>query len=214
MTLRTILLFAVASRLFGQLESDTLTISASRSPSIQSDQAVFTVTLDSPPAQGLDDVLTALQASGITSANLSDLYSLTDGTLEWSFTLPVSFANVQTTAASLVSLQQTIAKSKSGMTLSFSIDGVQASSVLAQSQSCPFTDLVSDARVQAKRLADAAGLTVGPILTIDASSANGAAAPAFYSFQTLGFFLQYVIYSAPTPPACAIAVKFRLLRYQ
>jgi hypothetical protein len=212
MTLRTILLFAVASRLFGQLESDTFTISASRVLSIQSDQAVFNVTVDAPPAHGLDDVLTVLQASGITAANLSDLYSLTDGTLEWSFTLPVPFANVQTTAASLVSLQQTIAKANKGTALDFSIDGVQTSSALAQSQFCPFTELVSDARAQAKRLADAAGLTAGSILTIDGSSANAASAPALYALPPYATFL--LGYSAPAPPPCAITVKFRLIRYQ
>ena len=206
MTLRTILLFAVAGRLFGQLVSDTLTISASRVQSIQSDQADFNVTVDSTPAQGLDEILTAIQTSGITAANLSSLRSLTAGTLEWFFNLPVSFAKVQTTAAALVTLQQTIAKSNNGLKLSFYIGGLQVSSALAQSQSCPFTDLVSDAQTQAKKLADAAGFTVGPILTIEDSSANGAAARADYPLNTA--------FAAPVPPACAITVKFRLLRYQ
>jgi hypothetical protein len=214
MKLRTILLFAFAGQLFGQLVSDTLTISASRVLSIQADQMDFNVTVDAPPSNGLDDILTAIQTSGITATNLSSLYSLDDGTLEWQFTLPVSFAKVQTTAASLVSLQQTIAKSNSGLTLSFSIDGAQVSSALAQSQSCPVSDLVSDAQGRAKKLTDAAGFTVGPILTIDASSAIGAAARAdFFSVPT-GVFLGYVNYSAPVPPTCAITVKFRLLRYQ
>jgi hypothetical protein len=93
--------------------------------------------------------------------------------------------------------------------LSFYIGGLQVSDALAQSQSCPATDLVSDARAQAKMLADAAGVTVGPILTIDGSSANGAAARATLE----DFFLGYA-YLAPAPPLCAITVKFRLLRYQ
>jgi uncharacterized protein YggE len=66
--------------------------------------------------------------------------------------------------------------------------------------------LVSDAQAQAKRLADAAGFMVGPILTIDRSSVNGAAARRVYPINT-GF-------AAPSPPACAITVKFRLIRYQ
>jgi hypothetical protein len=214
MTLRTILLFAFAGRLFGQLVSDTLTISASRVLSIQADQTDFNVIVDAPPSNGLDDILTALQTSGITAANLSGLRSLTDGTLEWFFTLPVSFAKVQTTAASLATLQQTIAKSNNGLKLSFYIGGLQISDALAQSQSCPATDLVSDARAQAKKLADAAGFVVGSILTIDGSSANGAGATAFYSVLPLENFFLGAVYAAPTPPACAITVKFRLLRYQ
>ena len=206
MTLRTILLFAVAPRLFGQLESNTLTISASRVLSIQADQADFNVTVDAPPSNGLDDILTAIQTSGITAANLSSLRSSTAGALEWQFNLPVSFAKVQTTAASLVSLQQTIAKSNNGLKLSFYIGGLQASDALAQAQSCPVTDLLSDAQAQAKKLADAAGFAVGPILTIDGSSANGAAARVDYPINT-GF-------AAPAPSTCAITVKFRLLRYQ
>jgi hypothetical protein len=215
MKLRTILFFAVAGRLFGQLASDTLTISASRVLSIQADQTDFNVTVDAPPSNGLDEILTAIQTSAITAANLSSLRSLTDGTLEWFFTLPVSFAKVQTTAAALVTLQQTIAKSNNGLTLSFYIGGLQASDALAQAQSCPVTDLLSDAQSQAKKLADAAGFVVGPILTINGSSANSAAALAdFFSVPTGAKFVNAVNYPAPAPPACAITVKFRLLRYQ
>jgi hypothetical protein len=213
MKLRTILLFAVAGRLFGQLVSDTLTISASRVLSVLADQTDFNVSVDSTPAQGLDEILTALQTSGITAANLSSLRSLTNGTLEWQFNMPVSFAKVQTTAASLVTLQQTIAKSNNGLKLSFYIGGLQSSDALAQAQSCPVTDLLSDAQSQAKKLADAPGFTVGPILTIDSSSANGAPALLFFSASRMLASFQW-FNPAPAPPNCAITVKFRLLRYQ
>jgi hypothetical protein len=214
MKLGTILLFAFAGQLFGQLASDSLTINASRVLSIQVDQTDFNVTVDAPPSNGLDEILTAIQTSAITAANLSSLRSLTNGTLEWQFNLPVSFAKVQTTAASLVSLQQTIAKSNNGLKLSFYIGGLQISDALAQSQSCPATDLISDARAQAKKLADSAGFVVGSILTIDGSNANGTVAP--YGLLLLNPFVDFLQgdWYAPTPPACSITVKFRLLRYQ
>jgi len=211
MTFRTFFLFAFAGQLFGQLESNTLTITASRAPSAEADQAIFNVTVDAIPSKGLDDILAALQTLGITAANLSSLDRLTDGTLEWYFTLPVLFAKVQSTANSVAALQQTIAKSNSGLNLSFSIDGSQASPALMQSQSCPVTDLVSGARSQAQKLADAAGFSVGPILSIDASSANIISTLGFYSVTALSSFVLY--YSAPAP-SCAITVKFQLLRYE
>ena len=209
-----ILLAAGPGLLFGQLESNTLTISASRVLNIQPDQALFNVTIVSTPTQGLDDVLAALQATGITAANFSSLNSLPDGTLQWLFNLPIALTKVQTTAASLVSLQQTIAKSNNGLTLSFYIGSLQVSSALAQSQSCPVADLVSDAQAHAQKLADAAGLTVGSILTINGSSANVSPPPMFYSNLIFGELLTGVVYPAPEPPPCAITLKFRLLRYQ
>src|ERR1700680_2896172 len=129
--LQSILFIAVPVQLFGQIESDTLTLSASRVLSIQPDQAHFNVTMVSTPTQGLDEILAALQATGITAANFSSLTSQSDGTLQWLFNLPVSLAKVQTAAVSLVSLQQTIAKSNNGLTLSFYIGGLQVSDALA-----------------------------------------------------------------------------------
>ena len=61
---------------FGQLDSNSITVTASRNASLQPDQAVFAVSVQSGISASLDDVLAALQGSGITAANLSSVSSV------------------------------------------------------------------------------------------------------------------------------------------
>src|SRR5260370_31326366 len=56
---------------FAQLDSNSITVSASRSGTLQPDQALFVVSVQSDLNTSLNDVLAALQGSGITSANFS-----------------------------------------------------------------------------------------------------------------------------------------------
>src|SRR5579863_4641627 len=56
---------------FGQLDSNSITVSASRSTSLQPDLAVFAVTVQSGLSTSLADVIAALQGSGITQANFA-----------------------------------------------------------------------------------------------------------------------------------------------
>ena len=57
------------------MESNTLTISATRSTYLQPDQVVFSLSVSSPVSTGLDQVVAALSGLGITSANLSGVGS-------------------------------------------------------------------------------------------------------------------------------------------
>jgi hypothetical protein len=50
---------------FGQIDSNSITVTASNNVSLQPDQAVFGTTVQSGINTGLDDVLMALQGSGI-----------------------------------------------------------------------------------------------------------------------------------------------------
>ena len=65
-------------------------------------------------------------------------------------------------------LEQTIAQNNSGLTLTFTVEGTQASQShkMQQSQPCSNADLIADATAQAQKLAAAAGLTLGPILRL------------------------------------------------
>jgi uncharacterized protein YggE len=208
------LFLLIPALLLGQLESDTLNITASRQMSVQPDQALYYVTVVASPSKGLDDVLAAVQSLGITAANFNGLNTLNDGTLEWSFNLPVALAKIQTTVASLVALQQSMAGSNNGMTLTFYNGSLQVSPALAATETCPVTDLVSDARAQAQKLADAAGVSVGPLLSIDTSGYTvSSTVPVYAGVTSLTGIL--AILSTPAPPVtCSAVVKFRLLRYQ
>jgi uncharacterized protein YggE len=192
---------------FGQLDSNSITVSASNNATLQPDQAIFAVTVQSGISTGLDDVLTALQGSGITAANFSGVTTqgqfatttLPGGlapqpSLFWTFNLPVPITNTKATVASLTTLQQTLAMQNNGLTLSFSIVGTQVSQQLAQSQTCSLSALLTAATTQAQSLAAAGGLTLGSILAMSSSTSNGVISP--YATQ----------------PSCAITVKFNVTR--
>ena len=64
-----------ASLAFGQLDSNSITVTASQSVNLQPDQVLFAVYVSTPLTASLDDVLAAVKGAGITSANFSGVYS-------------------------------------------------------------------------------------------------------------------------------------------
>ena len=68
---RRALIFAYllsGSLVFGQLDSNSITVTASRSVTFQPDQIVFSVDVSSPLDTSLDDVIAALASSGTIAA--------------------------------------------------------------------------------------------------------------------------------------------------
>ena len=191
---------ASAFCLFGQLDSNSVTVTASRDSTQTPDQVGISVRVTSPVNTSLDDVLAALAGSGITAANFSSLYGVPIflnvvgsnqqpmPALEWDFRLIVPFSKLKDTLATLTSLQQSLAKKNSGLTVDFSVSGTSASST----PGCLLSDLIADGKVQAQKLASAAGLSVGSVLAMSqfVSTANGV-----------------------TAPPCSLTIKFALLRY-
>jgi uncharacterized protein YggE len=214
--LAAVLLFVYCSVAFAQLDSNSITVSASNNATLQPDQAVFSVTVTTPLTTGLDDVLTALAGSGITAANFSGvstqtLYSITgtqlpNPTLVWQFSVTSPLTNTKTTVASLSTLQQNIAAAKNGLTLSFSIVGTQVSQQLAQSQTCSLASLITSATTQAQALASAAGVQLGAILALSSSTSNAVSNSTFVSGPYVS-----TIYNS-VPPPCAVTVKFNVTR--
>lgn len=213
----TALLFTSwCSLAFGQLDSNSITVTASNNASLQPDQAIFSVTVQSPLSTGLDDVLAALQGSGITAANLSGVSTNNQfgvpvppqPTLVWSFNLPAPLANTKATVASLTTLSQNIAKANNGLALSFNIVGTQVSQQLAQSQTCSLSGLIASATTQAQALAAVGGVTLGAISALS-SSTSGVISNS--SYVESGAYISTVINSAPPP--CAVTVKFTVTRY-
>jgi hypothetical protein len=197
---RIFTLALIASSLaYGQLLSNTVTITASRTLNVQPDQIVFGVTVNSGIGTSLTTVLSALQPVGISAANLS---SVTTGTfqtgviqttlVQWSFTLPAAFASMQSTVTALTNLQQNFMQNDSGLTLSFLVEGTQLSQQLQQMQVCPLADLLSDAQTQARSLASTAGFSVGSVVAMSSSTSSGGV--------------------SITAPVCSMTVKFSLVQ--
>jgi hypothetical protein len=157
---------------------------------------VFAVHVDSGLDTSLDDVIAALQGTGISAANLQNLSTLFNSrvselgvqtaTLDWWFTFTAPLAKSKDTITMLTNLQATITQRNNGVTMSFSIQGTQSS---AQLQACSLPDLLPNARTQAQKLADGAGVSVGNILAMSSPTATG----------------QLI--------TCTLTVKFALLRY-
>jgi hypothetical protein len=209
-----ILLIAVTP-VFGQLESNTLTITATRSVTLQPNDVTFTLSVGADGSTDLDQVVAAVSALGISSANLTSVSGgIVPPAVQWNFTLAVPIAKLATTIGSLTQLQQNITQNNSGLTLTFTVEGTQSSQLsqkLQQSQPCSSADLISDATVQAQKLTAAAGLTLGPILRL--SNAPSAQPILFAATFALGGFIvpSIVFESFPQSATCSLVVKFQLL---
>ncbi len=114
-------------------------------------------------------------------------------TVDWYFSLPVPLAKMKDTINNLIALQKTITQNNSGLTLSFSVSGLQVSQDLLHSQTCTVTDLLSDARSQAQKLATAANLYLGTVLAM--SGVTSMNAPLYGSVSS-----------------CSLTVKFGVTR--
>src|SRR5258708_33311542 len=123
---------------FGQLDSNSVTVSASRSAILQADQIVVAVYVDSGLNLSLEDAVAALAGTGITAANLSSIGPTQqyptppDPTVEWVFALTAPISKVNDTASLLANLQQNIAKKNNGLTMSFALQGSQVAQELDQ----------------------------------------------------------------------------------
>jgi hypothetical protein len=215
------LLLLASAPLFAQLESHTISISATRSVNLQPDQVVFGLSVGATGSSSLDQIVRALSSVGVTSANFAGVGSSSSLALQWSFTLIAPLSDLSATISSLMKLQQTIAQNDSGLTLTFAIDGTQVSEQLQQSQLCSDADLITDAIAQAQKLASAAEFTLGPIVRLSTTPADEIYAipnnfdrlGSFVSSGLLDFggFSDFLFASAPAPVTCSLAVKFQLL---
>src|ERR1039457_2152441 len=200
-----------ASLAFGQLDSNSITVTASQSGNLQPDQVLFAVYVTTPLTASLDDVLAAVKGAGITSANFSGVYSSAtaqSGTgtgngqppaEQWAFGLAVPFAQMKATVTTLTSLQQSTMQANSGFTLSFSVQSAQVSTSLLQSQSCNIPGLIAEATAQAQKLAAAAGLNLGSILAMS-SNTSSAVANNSVPVATIGLISSGIL---TTPQGCA-----------
>jgi len=124
--------------------------------------------------------------------------------LQWSFTLAVPLSRIKDTITTLTTVQQNTAKKNNGLSVTFQVQGSQVSPQALQSQACALPDLIADARAQAQKLADAAGMGVGVILAMSGATSVPTATTAGLS----SFLIGVVPLSN-----CALTVKFALQRF-
>ncbi len=201
-----------APLLLGQLDTNSVTVTASSSATLQPDEAVFSVQVGSGINATLNDIVAALQGTGITAANFTGIISqgstvLVPGILQpaetWLFTLAAPLAKIKDTVAQLTNLQQTIAKQNNGLQMSFSVQGTQVSQQLQQSQPCVLSDLLANARTQAQNLASAAGFGLDVIQAMSSTISTSVSGQG----QSFSSFL---LGSASAP--CTVTLKFGLVR--
>ncbi len=214
---------AASALAFAQLDTNTVTVTASQNLTVQPDQILFSVSVTSGIGSGLSDVLNALQPVGVTAAGFVGVTSVQSvcntpaqpggvctgpaPQLQWSFTLPAALAGMKSTITALTNLQQSITQNNSGFTLSFSIAGTQVSPQLQQMQVCPLAELMSSAQLQAQKLANVAGASLGAVLALAGSTPNTSASGS--NFIEVGAYTSVQSFSTPT--VCSMTVKFSLL---
>jgi hypothetical protein len=210
-----VMLVLVSETAFAQLDSNTITIAASRNLYVPPDQVIFSLSVTTPITMGLDQVVAALASLGVTAADLQGAStpfgegvvlpggSLPGPTVTWTFTLAVPFAGLSSTLNSLATFQT----NNSALQLNFSIVATQVSPQALAANRCPLDAEFSDALAQARKVAATAGLTVGAVLALSndqsvSQSTGLALIPAY------GFFVAGSI-QAPSLP-CSMVVKFGL----
>src|SRR5947207_15929905 len=106
--MRFTILFLASGLAFAQLETNTLTIAASRNVSAVADQVVYDVSLTTDVSATLDDAIGQLAGTGITAADFS--YVLSGGdpgrSVTWSFELVTPFSKMKATSTALAALKQ------------------------------------------------------------------------------------------------------------
>jgi hypothetical protein len=216
-----ILLLACPALLFGQLDSDTITISVNQIVPASPDQAIFNVIVGTPASAAIDDVLAALAPAGVTLSDLSTASTFTPALLPqpisfWYFTPVIALAKLNDELGALARIQQNLSKANSAWTLSYSVIGTQTSA--AAKPSCAYTTLVSYAQKQAQQTAAAAGVKVGPVIGLSDSPAGIVGVPVLASRSgdfVAGIppgFLGVLSAVPPTVNTCSMAVQFRLQR--
>jgi uncharacterized protein YggE len=219
--LRTFLVVCALSPLaFAQLDSNSITVTASRGTSLQPDQVVFAVNVDTMMDVSLNDVVAVLQNAGITLSNFAGIRTVSfSGSfppspaplppqVEWTFGLPVPISKLTDTSAALRTIQQNVATGNKGWVVSFNVQGTQVSMALQQSQVCSYPDLIADARSQAQKVAAAAGMSVGNVLAISSGVSTPQASSGAYISAGVGTLFS----TSSLIPAqiCSAAVKFAL----
>jgi uncharacterized protein YggE len=197
-----VLFLAAACAAFAQLDANVITVTASRQVSVPPDQVSIAVTFPGGDLQTLNLLTSVFPTANLMSAG---------GSWTLTFVTPI-----QDLTASIVSLH---ALASENHNVSYYVQGATVSPQAAAAQQCPYPALINDARVQAGKLASAAGVTLGQLVSM---AQGNPATPAPTSVARLGDFLVgYVtvnpfaatvssILASPVDPSCSLTVQFAI----
>ena len=177
---------------FAQVDSNSVTVTVSRSVNLVPDETVFSVSVTSAYGASLDDILAALKGTGVTAAgfvSVSDGYNYLNQppTLVWTFSLSAPLSKLKDTVAALTRAQQS-QPAKGGLAISFYVSSTRVSARGQQTQGCVAADLVSDARARAQTTAAATGRILGRLLALAATTTDQAPACSLTAkFSLVGF---------------------------
>ena len=220
-----LLIAAIATPLFAQMDTNGLTVTATRQRLVQPDQQILEVLVDSTLNASLDDVVAAIASAGIKATDLSGVSgpstqgSTNTPVLEWAFRFTVPLATLRNTLAALDSLVQTIGGKNTGWSLRYFGSGVQVSQQALAAQQCSIPALIADARAQAQKTASATGVSLGPIIAV--SDGKSLSSGTVEGILVLGGFVtptavgvtSFLLPQSP-PQTCSVVVKFSLLPNQ
>ena len=206
-----LLLCIAAPRAWGQLDSNTITVTSSVAVTAPLDSMSFSVSVSTPLSATLDQAVAVLQPAGVTASNLSSVYQ-SERMLQWSFSMLTPFSRVRDTVLALTAIQT----NKQGFDVSFRGAGAPGANSASNFQGCPLPDLLAQATAQARSYANLAGVTLGPLLALsDAPQSTARPSYALLAISPTASLLNFQLGPINAPsPSCSLTVKFGILRYQ
>ncbi len=215
-----ILLLTAAAAAFGQSDSGIITITATRTMPAQPVSATVQVQVTVPQDATLDDALAVISAAGFTAADWTGVSgqvldpaagSAPQPGFTWTFSKIVSATDLPATLAPL--------QSKSGSSVYYSVGAASS-----QPPECNYAALIGDAQSQAARIAEAAGMKLGGIVSLAKGAQVQLAQIPTAVYRTGDFsavlsnervgsasFLLGQISTVPPPPACTLIVQLKLV---
>jgi hypothetical protein len=219
-----LLLTAVAA--FAQTAPRTISIAASRNLTLLPDQVIYQVIVRTAATASLDDALAPLAGTPLTAANLTragnfnSFNPLLSGVadLYWTFEWITPLSNIKGANAMLSRAMQQAEQRSGAGSFTYEASRVQISEAAAR-QACDSTALVNDARTEAGRIASAAGVGVGSVISISDNPAPAILAqrtgtftgiPSFAGTGSAFFVYDPILYYQPAT-VCSLTVVFRLI---
>jgi len=203
-----LLFFAAACAAFAQLDTNVITVTASRQMNVPPDQAYIAVTFPAGDTQTLN-----LLSQSFPITNLTNTPGPGADQQQWAFTFVVA---VQDLTKTISSLHAMASENKS---ISYYVQGTTTSAQASAAQQCPYPTLINDAREQAAKLATAAGMTLGQIVSMAQTntatqSPGGVRSGGFVAFLTTipNPYVATVssIITSPIAASCSLTVQFAL----
>lgn len=204
-----------------QLDSNSITVTASRRIYPALDEVQAYIRVYSPPDVTLEQVTEALRGAGAGPVTFGTVQTnrgfvipigAFEGSTMWTFIATSPLSGLKEWLGRLDSAKAAIARSGSRLSMSYDVSGPQSSAKARLAVACSQSDLIADARSQAQAMAAAAGVGLGPVLAV-ADSGSAATAVAFIGASGASGTFLFGIAPTVTPITCAATVKFGFSRY-